>query len=110
DVATSAAAALVTIEDFQRQIERYLEKLWYVRRARARPDGRDFHRPFGGEPIVHVRDAAFIVERADRVIGAWHAKIAEFPAIESGCLVAHDLLQHQGRRPGADCEDIGLGA
>ena len=65
-------------------------------------------RPFGIEPIVHLEYAALLIERANRVVRGWYPKITEPSSVELRRVVAHNLLQHEGRRPGADRESIGL--
>src|SRR5512132_2000925 len=60
--------ALVPLDPFQRQVERRLEEFGNVRETRARADGRDFHRPFCGHPIVHGADAALAIEVAGSVV------------------------------------------
>ncbi len=62
------------------------------------------------DPVVHLGNTALLVESADRIVSARDTEIAELTPIELCRLIAHDVLQYQGRSPCADGQSVRLDA
>src|SRR6266480_5878886 len=103
-------ATLVSFNHFQRQIKRFFEKLGYIGQTRTGSDRRDLQRSLRSKPIVDGSNAALPIELTSSIVRTGNTEPTDFAGVELRCVVTHDILQDQRRRPGGNGKPIRLHA